>query len=343
MPPVTVLTPNKLYPLQPVGSNVGRWGTVLNSDLISVLDKNLGSPFEPVLSGNANYVVSDEDAENIRHNLTGTLTGDIDYILPARGGFYIISNNTAGGHAVTVLPAGGSGVMLSAAPSFIFINTDTNAAEIVVGGAPTFPIALVNGGTGAGTAAGARDNLAVAYSDQIDANGSGQLVLVPDEATAALNPFVGDSGTGGLQGLVPAPSAGDAAAKKFLSASGDFEAIDAGDISGIPSLSGDNTWTGYNAFAGIGTTIRAVTANDSVNSDDHTIECNATSGNITITLPPIANSLGRELTVKKTDSSAHTVSVSGDANIDNAASYLISLQGQTLSLQGGETNWAWIS
>jgi hypothetical protein len=38
-----------------------------------------------------------------------------------------------------------------------------------------------------------------------------------------LNPFVGDSGSGGLQGLVPAPAAGDAQAGKFLSADGTWE------------------------------------------------------------------------------------------------------------------------
>ncbi len=36
--------------------------------------------------------------------------------------------------------------------------------------------------------------------------------------------FVGDAGQGGQKGLVPAPAAGDAAAKKFLSAHGDWEA-----------------------------------------------------------------------------------------------------------------------
>lgn len=40
--------------------------------------------------------------------------------------------------------------------------------------------------------------------------------------TAALNAFVGDSGSGGTQGLVPAPGTGDAAAERFLSADGTF-------------------------------------------------------------------------------------------------------------------------
>jgi hypothetical protein len=40
--------------------------------------------------------------------------------------------------------------------------------------------------------------------------------------TALLSNFVGDSGSGGTKGLVPAPAAGDAAANKFLKADGSF-------------------------------------------------------------------------------------------------------------------------
>lgn len=40
------------------------------------------------------------------------------------------------------------------------------------------------------------------------------------QATAILNAVVGDSGSGGTKGLVPAPAAGDAAAKKYLTADG---------------------------------------------------------------------------------------------------------------------------
>lgn len=42
------------------------------------------------------------------------------------------------------------------------------------------------------------------------------------QATAELNAVVGDSGSGGTKGLVPAPGAGDAAAGKFLKADGSF-------------------------------------------------------------------------------------------------------------------------
>jgi len=50
------------------------------------------------------------------------------------------------------------------------------------------------------------------------------LDLTATQLTAELNAVVGDSGSGGTKGLVPAPGAGDAAANKFLKADGTFAA-----------------------------------------------------------------------------------------------------------------------
>lgn len=48
------------------------------------------------------------------------------------------------------------------------------------------------------------------------------LDLTQAQMTAELNVFVGDSGSGGTKGMVPAPASGDAAAGKFLSAAGGY-------------------------------------------------------------------------------------------------------------------------
>lgn len=53
--------------------------------------------------------------------------------------------------------------------------------------------------------------------------------LSATQATAILNAFVGDSGSGGTKGLVPAPSAGDAAAAKYLGADGLWSGITVAD------------------------------------------------------------------------------------------------------------------
>ncbi len=68
--------------------------------------------------------------------------------------------------------------------------------------------------------------------------------LTATQATAILNAVVGDSGSGGTKGLVPAPGSGDSAAGKFLKADGTF-AIP-GVTTGSPTGGGYvlvNSWT----------------------------------------------------------------------------------------------------
>lgn len=57
--------------------------------------------------------------------------------------------------------------------------------------------------------------------------------LTATQATAILNNMVGDSGSGGTKGLVPAPAAGDTAAGKFLKADGSWS-VPAGGGGGSP-------------------------------------------------------------------------------------------------------------
>lgn len=61
--------------------------------------------------------------------------------------------------------------------------------------------------------------------------------LTATQATAILNAVVGDSGSGGTKGLVPAPAAGDAAASKFLKADGTWAAVAAGSTGDIVQTS----------------------------------------------------------------------------------------------------------
>lgn len=73
------------------------------------------------------------------------------------------------------------------------------------------------------------------------------LDLTVTQVTAMLNNFVGDSGSGGTKGLVPAPASGDAAANKFLSAGGTWSVpTGAGDVTGPASA----TDSGFARFDG---------------------------------------------------------------------------------------------
>lgn len=61
------------------------------------------------------------------------------------------------------------------------------------------------------------------FKGRVSAGTSDPEDLSSSQATSILSNFVGDSGAGGVKGLVPAPSAGDTAANKFLFADGTWQ------------------------------------------------------------------------------------------------------------------------
>lgn len=90
-----------------------------------------------------------------------------------------------------------------------------------------------------GSAAITNANLATMAAHTIRGNNTGSssvpLNLTVTETTAELNAVVGDSGSGGTKGLAPAPGAGDAAAGKYLSASGLYS-VPTGTAPAIPTI-----------------------------------------------------------------------------------------------------------
>lgn len=74
--------------------------------------------------------------------------------------------------------------------------------------------------------------------------------LSATQATAILNNMVGDSGSGGTKGLVPAPSAGDAAAAKFLKADGSWAVPSGGGSGGLTTstVTSNTTMSVSNAY-----------------------------------------------------------------------------------------------
>lgn len=125
-------TANKIYELQATGENDGTWGSLLNS-VLSIVDLNLGGRLSIDVSGSSNVTLTTTQARNITHILSGTLTGNIEYQFPAsNGGFYYVQNATSGAYTVTVIPAGGTGVVLTQGyAALIFINPTSTTAEFM--------------------------------------------------------------------------------------------------------------------------------------------------------------------------------------------------------------------
>lgn len=92
-------------------------------------------------------------------------------------------------------------------------------------------------GTLGGTAVSVGDVL-VALVDSPGSTSSNWMVLQGNVVA-----FTGDSGSGGTEGLVPAPAAGDAAANKFLKADGQWVAVSAANLGSANLTSADDART----------------------------------------------------------------------------------------------------
>lgn len=144
----STFTPNKGFQLQATGEDLNTWGINLNANF-SILDLNLGGTLNLNVGGSSNISLSTGQAENLIHNLTGALTGNINYIFPAKGGFYAINNETTGSFTLTVTVSGGSGgiVVPQGNTQTIYIDTTVPQVESFTGTQYNFV-----GGTVGGTA-----------------------------------------------------------------------------------------------------------------------------------------------------------------------------------------------
>jgi hypothetical protein len=108
-------TPTKGYVVPTVGADFGTWGNELNGDL-GIIDNNLGGMNSISVAGNSNVTATGTQMQNLVQKLTGTLTGNIFYLMPSVQGFWIIQNATSGALTVTVAnTTGGGGVAVTPA------------------------------------------------------------------------------------------------------------------------------------------------------------------------------------------------------------------------------------
>lgn len=101
-------TTNKGYPVPTVAAELNVWGTYLNQGT-AILDNNMGTSSTISVAGSVNVTATSLQGQSVIHRLTGALTGNISYLLPAVGSFYVISNASSGAYTITVkTTAGGS-------------------------------------------------------------------------------------------------------------------------------------------------------------------------------------------------------------------------------------------
>jgi len=142
-----------------------------------------------------------------------------NFTVDAKGRLTSAANGTAGSSALSnnniyVGGAGNTAVDVAMSGDATIINT---------GAVTISPSVVTNSKLANMGASTIKGNATLGSAAPTDLNGS--------QVTIMLNTMVGDSGSGGAKGLVPAPAAGDAAASKFLKSDGTW-AVAGGSSSG---------------------------------------------------------------------------------------------------------------
>lgn len=91
-----------------VSGSVDTWGGKLNDNL-DVLDAMFGGVWQTIL-GASDVTLSEAEAQYILHDLSGTLSANVNVIVPNKQRRYIFHNRTSGAFTVTVKTAEGAGV-----------------------------------------------------------------------------------------------------------------------------------------------------------------------------------------------------------------------------------------
>lgn len=103
------------------------------------------------------------------------------------------------------------------------------------------------------------------------------------------------------------------------------------------------SWSYESPALGVRAPIATKTSNYTITNNDGTIIADASSGNITITLPPAADSSQFIFRIKKKDITANTVMVDANASetIDSSSTYVLATVNEAITVQSDGTEW-WI-
>ena len=110
------------------------------------------------VGGTGNYTLTGTELNRIAYGFSGTLTGNRTIIVPTTVQQYWVSNGTTGAYTFTVKTSSGTGVIVPQGSRAILYSDGTNVVNGNTGGL-SVPIQILDGGTGAITASGARINL----------------------------------------------------------------------------------------------------------------------------------------------------------------------------------------
>ena len=123
------------YEKQATGENSATWGDVLNTTL-ELLEDSIAGSLSKSVAGSSDVTLTDLDGAIDEHRkmvmeFTGTLTGNINVIVPATSKLYFIHNNTSGAFTLTVKPSAGTGIAVTQGSKDILIADGTNVVRAI--------------------------------------------------------------------------------------------------------------------------------------------------------------------------------------------------------------------
>lgn len=201
------------------------------------------------VAGTGDYTITGAELNRISYKLTGILTGNRNFVVPATVQEYWINNATTGAFTLTVKTAAGTGQTVSQGGQAIVYCDGTNVIAGTSG--ITLPVPLASGGTGATTAAAARTALgSTAVGD----------ALYITASAAAARTTLGSTTVGDAVFIAAnAAAAQSALSLAAIAASGSASDLSAGTVPAarMPAFTGDIT----TVSGAVATTLATVNAN----------------------------------------------------------------------------------
>ena len=122
-------TTNLALEKQATGENSGTWGTLLNA-VLDQLDKAVAGYLSKSVAGASDVTLTATEALDNTQEYTGTLTGNINVIVPTLERTYWVYNNTGGAFTLTVKTAAGTGIAVTQGTKAFLYCEGTNVIKM---------------------------------------------------------------------------------------------------------------------------------------------------------------------------------------------------------------------